>query len=205
MEAGHGIERTVLMYNDFILVGPAADPAGVNGLSSAAQAFQQIAVNGSYFASRGDQSGTYAAEQRIWAQAGLHPDPEESWYLSLGQGMGATLQFADERGAYTLSDRGTYLASTENLDDLIVMVGGASFYENIDDLLMNCYSVIAVNPSEFPGVDYDLARSFTMWISDPETKARIARFGIERFGQPLFYPVEADGSKPIQSPGQQAP
>lgn len=190
--AGYGVDRTVLMYNDFILVGPKQDPAGVHGMRYAADAFRRIAQREAEFASRGDRSGTHAREKQIWEKVGYQPTPEQDWYLSLGQSMGATLQFANERRAYTLTDRGTYLSQQENIPNLEVMVGGGSFSENPDDTLSNCYSVIIVNPEKHPEVKSEIARAFVDWISDPATKAEIGAFGVERIGQPLFYPTDSD-------------
>ena len=198
---GHGVDRTVLMYNDFVVVGPQEDPAGVRGLSTAAEAFMKIAAEEADFASRGDQSGTHGREMQIWNELGLQPTADQAWYLSLGQGMGATLQFANERRAYTLTDRGTFLAQMHNLAVLEVLVGGDSFYENQDESLLNCYSVIIVNPEQHPSVEFELAVDFVRWISDPATKARIGEIGLERFGQPLFYPADPDGSKPVPGSG----
>lgn len=200
---GYGVQRKVLMYNDFIIVGPVDDPVGVRGLPTAADAFVRIAEKEANFASRGDESGTHAREMRIWEQVGFQPSTEQDWYLSLGQGMGSTLQFANERGAYTLSDRGTFLAQSDNLPNLDVLVGGDSFFENPDETLLNCYSVMIVNPERYPDVEYDLAQNFVTWITDPETKTEIGKIGLERFGQPLFYPVSLDGGKP--APGQAEP
>ncbi|MDF1499540.1 MAG: substrate-binding domain-containing protein [Anaerolineales bacterium] len=201
--AGHGVQRTRLMYNDFILVGPSRDPASVHGLPSAAAAFESIAAHQAEFASRGDQSGTHAREVLIWDQVGFQPDPGMDWYLSLGQGMGSTLQFANEKGAYTLTDRGTYLSQLENLPNLAVHVGGASFFENQDETLLNCYSVMIVNPERHAEIEYELARLFIEWITEPATKSKIGSVGLERFDQPFFYPADADGEKPV--PGQPGP
>jgi tungstate transport system substrate-binding protein len=188
--AGHGVDRSVVMYNDFVLVGPDQDPAGVRGLKTAAEAFQRIAQKGVEFASRGDQSGTHARELQIWEQAGFQPSPVLDWYLSLGQSMGATLQFANERRAYTLTDRGTYLSQRSNLPNLDVMVGGGSLPENPDESLLNCYSVIIVNPGRHPEVNFDIAQAFEDWITAPKTKASIGDYGVDQFGQVLFYPAE---------------
>lgn len=201
--AGHGIDRTVLMYNDFVIVGPKRDPAGVRDLPSVAAGFENIAAHQAEFASRGDQSGTHAREMLIWEQLGMQPGPEQDWYLSLGQGMGATLQFSNERSAYTLTDRGTYLAQLEYLPDLDVLVGGGSFFENPDGMLLNCYSVMIVNPEQHPGVEIELAEEFVEWITDPGTKEQIGKVGLERFDQPLFYPAAPAGQKPV--PGQTQP
>jgi tungstate transport system substrate-binding protein len=200
---GFGVDRTNLMYNDFIVVGPDSDPAKIHGFSVAADAFRQIANRGAEFASRGDSSGTHAREQLIWEQVGFQPTKEQNWYLSLGQGMGSTLQFANERDAYALTDRGTFLAQRGNLPYLEVMVGGDSFFENQDESLLNCYSVIVVNPERHPEVEGELAREFVRWITDPHTKTKIGNVGVAKFNQPLFYPALRDGEKPI--PGQSQP
>ncbi len=203
VRAGYGVERTILMYNDFILVGPLDDPAGVLDFSSAAEAFERIAGKQAEFSSRGDESGTHGREKQIWEKVGFQPTHEQDWYLSLGQGMGSTLQFANERGTYTLTDRGTFLAQSENLPNLKVLVGGGSFFVNPDETLLNCYSVMIVNPERYPQVKFNLARDFIRWITDPATKANIAQIGVERFDQPLFYPADAEGKKPV--PGQPEP
>jgi tungstate transport system substrate-binding protein len=194
---GHGIDRMALMYNDFILVGPPEDPAGVSGLPSVVKAFGRIAESQADFASRGDESGTHAREKLIWERVGFKPNPDQEWYLSLGQGMGSTLQFANERRVYTLTDRGTYLAQLENLPNLVVLVGGDSLMDNPDEMLLNCYSVIIVNPEQHPQVELELAKDFVQWITDPATKEQIGTIGLEEFGQPLFYPADQDGAKPI--------
>ncbi len=182
---GHGVNRQDVMYNDFIIVGPESDPAGIRGLHSAAEAFRKIAAAQAPFASRGDGSGTETKEKAIWEQTGITPDPNSDWYFSLGQGMGNTLIFADERGAYTLTDRGTYLSMKDNLN-VVIMVGGDTIDENSDPTLLNPYGVIAVNPKQHPGVQYDLAMKFIAWLTSTDTQRRIQEFKKE--GQPLFYP-----------------
>ncbi len=127
-------------------------------------------------------------ELQLWEAAGFHPVADTPWYDALGQGMGATLQFANERSAYTLTDRGTYLALQDGLPNLVIMVGGATIGENSDPRLLNPYSVIPVNPDVHPHIESVLAQSFVRWITSVETQARIAEFGVEEYGQPLFYP-----------------
>ena len=185
---GHGTERHDVMYNDFVLVGPAADPAGVAGMTTAAEALATISASGAPFASRGDDSGTHTKELSLWEAAGVAPDPAGGWYNSLGQGMGETLTFANEAGAYTLTDRGTFLSMRDNLPDLIVVVGGESIDGNADPALLNPYGVIPVNPDKSDAINADLAEKFAEWITSPEVQTMISEFGVDTFGQPLFYP-----------------
>ena len=188
VESGNGLARSDVMYNDYVLVGPQADPAGVAGMASAGEAFAKIAASRQPFASRGDDSGTYTKEVSIWKAAVVEPDPAGGWYLSLGQGMGETLQFADERQAYTLTDRGTYLAQRENLPGLVVLVGGDSIDQNPDKALYNPYGVIPVNPATHEGIEADMARKFVEWLTSLPTQELIGQYGVDEFGQPLFYP-----------------
>jgi tungstate transport system substrate-binding protein len=185
---GHGVDRHDVMYNDFILVGPEDDPAGVRGVALAKDALAQIAARASDFASRGDDSGTHTKEKSLWAAIPMKPTPQNAWYLSLGQGMGDTLTFANERGAYTLSDRATFLALQANLPNLAIVVGGQTIDENHDSSLLNPYGVIAVNPETHPGVQYELAIQFINWLTSSETQHRIAEYGKDEFGQALFFP-----------------
>jgi len=185
---GYGLARYDVMYNDFVLVGPPDDPAGIAGSSTAAEALARIAQAQSPFASRGDDSGTHTKEKALWQAAGIDPDPNAGWYSSLGQGMGETLQFANEQAAYTLSDRATYLAQRDNLPNLVILVGGNSIAENPDPALLNPYGVIPVNPEGHEGIQADLAQEFVDWLTSVETQETIAAFGVDRFGQPLFYP-----------------
>ena len=185
---GHALARFDVMYNDFIIVGPSADPAKINGLSSAKDAFKAIMSASAPFASRGDKSGTNTKELSIWASAGITPTAEMTWYNALGQGMGDTLLFANERQAYTLSDRGTFLAMQSKLPDLAILMGGASLADNKDKSLLNPYGVLAVNPQMHPGVNAALADKFVAWLLAPETQKLIGAFGVDKFGQPLFYP-----------------
>jgi len=167
--AGYGLARSDVMYNDFIVVGPHADPAGIQSLATAAEAFAAIAAVEARFASRGDDSGTHTKELSIWTAAGLEPSPDQGWYLSLGQGMGETLQFANESGAYTLADRGTFLAQRDNLLDLMILFGGESIAENPDAKLYNPYGVIPVNPELHEGIQAELAQQFVEWLTSVET------------------------------------
>lgn len=184
---GHGTARSDVMYNDFIVVGPASDPASVAGNALASEALAAIAAAGATFASRGDDSGTHSKERSLWDAAGVTANPDADWYKSLGQGMGSTLIYANETGAYTLTDRGTFLAQSESLPNLQVMVGGASIDENVDPALLNPYGVIPVNPDK-GGIDGALADSFVAWLTSIETQEMIGTFGVAAFGQPLFYP-----------------
>ncbi len=185
---GDGVNRLDVMYNDFIIVGPRADSAGIKGLATGKEAFTQIAAKSAPFASRGDKSGTNTKELSIWASAQITPTVDSGWYFSIGQGMGETLLFADEKQAYTLSDRGTWLAQKDKLPNLAVLVGGDSISANKDKSLLNPYGVIPVNPAKHPGVHFDLATQFAQWITSMETQQMIADYGRDKFGQPLFYP-----------------
>ncbi len=185
---GHGTGRFDVMYNDFVLVGPADDPAGVAGMTTAAEALAAIAAAGAPFASRGDDSGTHTKELSLWEAAGVTPDPAGGWYNSLGQGMGETLTFANETGAYTLTDRGTFLSMRENLPNLVVAVGGDSIDGNADPALLNPYGVIPVNPDKSDAINNELANTFVDWITSADVQAQIGQFGVDTYGQPLFYP-----------------
>ncbi len=186
---GEADARADVMYNDFVIVGPSEDPAAIAGLPTARDAFRKIMEAGAPFASRGDRSGTHAAELSIWAALAITPTVEMPWYNSLGQGMGDTLLFAAEQRAYTLADRGTYLAMRDRLPGLTVLVGGDTLAENRDPMLLNPYGILAVSPKKHPGVNHALALAFVRWLTSAETQAKIARFGVERYGQPLFYPA----------------
>ena len=185
--AGHGTARYDVMYNDFVLVGPAADPAGAGGMTVVGDALAAIAGAEALFASRGDDSGTHTKELALWEMAGLGVDANNEWYSSLGQGMGDTLVFANEAGAYTLTDRATFLATQANLPNLAILVGGDSIADNQDPNLLNPYGVIPVNPDK-GNINEALAQQFVEWLTSLETQELIAAFGVEQFGQPLFYP-----------------
>ncbi|MBM4421794.1 MAG: LysM peptidoglycan-binding domain-containing protein [Chloroflexi bacterium] len=186
---GNGIDRRDVMYNDFVIVGPLNDPAGIGGLSSAKDAFAKIAAAGSPFASRGDNSGTNTKETSLWTAAGLKPKSGANGYVALGQGMGETLLYSNETGSYTLADRGTWLALSAKLPNLTLLVGGASVKKNPDPALFNPYGVIAVNPVKFPKVNYPKAKLFIEWITSLSIQRRIYEFGRSLYGESLFYPV----------------
>ncbi len=177
---GYGVDRTAVMHNDYVLIGPTADPAGVKGMTDTVAAFAKIAAAGATFISRGDNSGTHSKELSIWSKATISPT-RESWYVSAGQGMGAVLQMAEEKEAYTLSDRGTYMARTAEGYSLPILLEG-------DKVLFNPYHVIAVNPEKYPDINYTGAKAFIDWIVSPETQALISAFTEPKSGKPLFYP-----------------
>jgi len=176
---GYGINRKDVMHNDFVIAGPENDPASIRGFT-VEEAFKVLSQTGNLFVSRGDNSGTNKKEISIWEKAGI--SPEGKWYLESGQGMGNTLRIADEKQAYTITDRGTYLSQEENLS-LIILVEG-------DKVLFNPYGVIAVNPEKHPDIDinYNGAIAFIEFITSKKGQSIIKNFGIEKFGQPLFYP-----------------
>ena len=179
---GWGVGRHDLMYNDFIVVGPKADPAGVAGSKDAVAAFRRVAHARAPFVTRGDDSGTNAAELRFWRDAGIDPKaasgPGAGWYKNIGGGMGAALNTAAAMGAYTLSDRGTWL-NFGNSRDLVVVVEG-------DQRLFNQYGVMLVNPARHPTVKADLGQRFIDWLISPEGQATVAGYKIN--GQQLFFP-----------------
>ena len=176
---GYGIDRREVMYNDFILVGPKSDPAKVAGTKDIVAALKKIADSKSAFASRGDKSGTHAAELRLWKQAGVDPATGKgSWYRETGSGMGPTLNTAAASDAYALSDRGTWL-SFKNRRDLAIAVEG-------DQRLFNQYGVMLVNPAKHPHVKKDLGMAFIDWITSPEGQKAIADYKID--GEQLFFP-----------------
>jgi tungstate transport system substrate-binding protein len=185
---GHARERFDVMYNDFIVVGPTADPAKVAGMAMAKDAFQAIMDSESLFVSRGDKSGTNTKELSIWSSLNITPTAEMAWYNAIGQGMGDTLLFANEQSGYTLADRGTYLSMRDKLPGLAILVGGNSLDKNQDKSLLNPYGVLAVNPEMHPGVNAALAEAFVAWLISPETQKMIGGYGVDTFGQPLFYP-----------------
>jgi tungstate transport system substrate-binding protein len=185
---GHATRRDDVMYNDFVIAGPKADPAGIGRTKLAVEAFKAIARSNATFASRGDKSGTHTKERAIWRSAGLAPASEMIWYLSVGQGMGETLTFANERQAYTLCDRATWLAMRGKLNGLRLLFGGETLAANPDRDLRNDYGVIAISPAKHPSVQASLATRFVEWILSKPTQDRIGAFGVDRVGQPLFYP-----------------
>jgi tungstate transport system substrate-binding protein len=179
VKSGFGVDRKAVMKNEFIIIGPANDPAKVKSAKDAAAAMAQIKQNGAVFISRGDESGTHQKEKALWAKAGGKPDKN---YLEAGQGMEQVLFMANEKKAYTLSDRGTYLAVMDKLDLKIL-------FEH-DPMLDNPYSVIAVNPKLHPNVKYKEAELFINWITSPEVQAKIKSF--QKHGQVLFWPTAAE-------------
>jgi tungstate transport system substrate-binding protein len=176
---GKLLNRRLVMYNDFIVVGPEADPAKIRGEPRAAAALAKIAAAGARFVSRGDKSGTHILEQALWKEAGV--TPAAPWYIESGQGMGATLSIADDRRAYTLTDRGTYLAFSKRIA-LKTLVEG-------DRALFNVYSVMEVNPANGPRVNPAGGKAFADFMVASATQAVIKTFGVEKFGQPLFAPI----------------
>ena len=181
---GDGIERTLVMHNDFVLVGAGDDPAAIKAEADAKAALAAIASKEETFISRGDNSGTHALELKLWKALNIDPKGE-GWYQESGQGMGATLQIANQKNAYTISDRGTYLAQKKNLDLDILYEGDAS--------LLNVYHVIVVTPERHSGVNATAARAFAAFITRADIQQMIAEFGIDDYGEPLFFP---DAGKP---------
>jgi len=192
MAAGNGESRQIVMHNDFIIVGPADDPAGVGGAADAAAALALIADSGEAFISRGDESGTHNKELSLWEKAGIDP-AGEGWYQETGQGMGATLGIASEKQGYTLSDRGTYLAQKDDHDLDLLREGDAA--------LFNVYHVIVVNPEKHSKVNVEAARDFAAFITSAATQAVIRDFGVEDYGEPLFVPEAlVEGATPTPNP-----
>jgi len=171
--------RRLVMYNDFVIIGPAEDPAKIKGVTDAAEAMKRIAASQSRFVSRGDKSGTHILEQALWARAGV--EPRGAWYIESGQGMGQTLGIADDRRAYTLTDRATYLAFSKRVD-LPILV-------EKDRPLLNIYSVMEVNPANGPRINGNGGKAFAEFILSPDTQAVIKTFGLAKYGQPLFVPI----------------
>jgi tungstate transport system substrate-binding protein len=175
---GYGVDRRDVMYNDFVLVGPKNDPAGVKGAADAKDAFARVAATGALFVSRGDNSGTHAAELRFWQAAALDPKSAAAGYRESGSGMGATLNMAAGIGAYTLSDRGTWL-SFKNRQDLTIVFAG-------DPAMFNPYGIVLVNPARHPYVKKDAGTAFIDWVTGGEGQAAIAEYKIN--GEQLFFP-----------------
>lgn len=203
VEKGFGTKRYAVMHNDFVLIGPPADPAGIKGVKDSVTALEKIAASKAPFISRGDDSGTHTKEQSIWAKTSLKlvetsqslviegketkvvskkPENSDAWYYSIGQGMGKTITFADEKNGYTIADRGTYIAykwGKKPAVDLEVLCEG-------DASLANPYGVIPVNPKKFPHVKFDLAQKFTDWLMSARGQGVIAGYKVE--GRQLFFP-----------------
>ena len=179
VEEGKMSNRRLVMYNDFVIIGPPDDPAKIRGVPKAVDAVERIAESQSRFVSRGDKSGTHVLEQGLWKQAGI--EPKGAWYIESGQGMGQTLGIANDRRAYTLTDRGTYLAFQKRVD-LPILV-------EKDRPLLNIYSVMEVNPANGPRVNVAGGKAFAEFILAPETQAIIKTFGVDKYGQALFVPI----------------
>ena len=179
VDEGKVLDRRLVMVNDFVIIGPEGDPAGIKGEKSAVAALRKIAAKGARFVSRGDKSGTHLLEQGLWKQANVTPASPS--YIESGQGMSATLGIADDRQAYTLTDRATYLALTKRVK-LKTMVEG-------DTPLLNIYSVMVVNPANGSRVNIAGGKAFAEFMLAPETQAVIKTFGVEKYGQPLFVPI----------------
>jgi tungstate transport system substrate-binding protein len=178
VEDGKMLNRRLVMYNDFVVIGPAEDPAGIKG-QRAAEALRRIAAAGARFVSRGDKSGTHLLEQALWKQAGI--EPKGAWYIESGQGMGQTLGIANDRRAYTLTDRGTYLAFQKRVDLPILA--------EKDRPLLNIYSVMEVNPANGPRVNAAAGKAFADFMLTPEVQRVIRTFGVDKYGQALFVPI----------------
>lgn len=184
VQSGAGINRVLVMHNDFVIVGPASDPAGIKGMTSAVDAMKKIADSKSTFVSRADKSGTNAWELAVWAKFGITPTGQ-SWYIATGQGMGATLIVADQKNGYTISDRGTYTAyAFQKSISLAMMVDGTQ----VDPSMINVYHVIQVNPMMFPKVNAAGAKAFSDFMVAPATQQVIGTFGIITYGKALFTP-----------------
>lgn len=180
MENGFGSDRALVMHNDFVIVGPSTDPAAIEGMS-VVEALKAVVARQATFVSRGDDSGTHRAELGLWKRAGLDPlTAAPPSYLETGQGMGASLTIASEKGAYIVTDRATFLASNANLKLSILVEGDRS--------LLNIYHVITVNPDRWPKTNYDGALAFLRFMADPTTQELIGQFGVDQFGEPLFFP-----------------
>ncbi len=176
---GYGVNRRIIMHNDFVVVGPPEDPAKIKGTQVAVEAFKKIASAGSLFLSRGDKSGTHSKELAIWKAAGMKPEVQK-WYQQTGLGMGQTLNVVSEKKGYTLADRGTYLALKKRLGLDILTEG--------DAILLNVYHVIEVNPAKWPKVNAAGGKAFADFMVSKEVQDIIKTFGVEKFGSPLFFP-----------------
>lgn len=185
MLEGSGSSRQLVMHNDFILVGPAQDPARIKGAKTSAEALKKIALNGALYLSRADNSGTHAKEKLLWKAAGMAPEGNK-WFQQTGLGMGQTLNIASEKNGYTLTDRATYLALKKNLS-LVILVEG-------DAKLLNVYHIIEVNAAKWPKVNAAGAKAFADFMVSRKTQGVIGSFGVDKYGSPLFFPDA--GKKP---------
>ena len=187
---GKMLNRRLVMYNDFVILGPAEDPAKIKGMTKATDAMKAIASTGARFVSRGDNSGTHNLEKELWKLAGV--EPQTGWYIESGQGMGATLGIADDRKAYTLTDRGTYLAFQKRVRLPILLEG--------DRPLLNLYSVMEVNPANGPKVNTAGGKAFADFMVSADVQKAIKTFGIDKYGQPLFVPVAGTKEEDVGRP-----
>lgn len=185
VDSGYFVSRRLVMHNDFLIIGPSADPAGLRGMTEAVAAVRRLAEQRAVFVSRGDQSGTHKLEQKLWRLSGVAPPGAGGWYIESGHGMGETLQMSDEKRAYTITDRATYLAWRDRVQ-LEPLVEG-------DPVLYNVYHVLEVNPQNAPRIHAAGGKAFADFLVAPATQALIGEFGKRRFGQSLFVP---DADKP---------
>ena len=187
---GFGINRRLVMHNDFIIVGSPDDPAKIRGIRSTGEAMKKIASAGKLFLSRGDNSGTNAKENQVWKVAGINPE-KEKWYQQTGLGMGQTLNVTAEKKGYTLTDRGTYLALKKTL--------GLDILNEGDAILLNIYHVVEINPAKWPRVNVAGGKAFADFMVTPETQEVVKTFGTDKFGAPLFFP---DAGKKVEELGK---
>jgi tungstate transport system substrate-binding protein len=190
VEEGYGINRRLVMHNDYIIVGPAADSAKIKGVKSSTDALKLIANANALFVSRGDNSGTHSQEKKLWKSAGIEPGGQK-WYQETGLGMGQTLNVVSEKKGYTLADRGTYLAMKKSLGLDILVEGDAA--------LLNIYHVIEVNSAKWPKANAGGARAFADFMVSKKTQDIIKTFGVDKFGSPLFFP---DAGKKVEDLGK---
>jgi tungstate transport system substrate-binding protein len=188
VQEGYGVHRYPLMFNDFVIVGPLNDPVAIKGMTSAVEALRKIAAAKGTFVSRADKSGTHAKEQSLWKLAEINPQGD--WYLKAGAGMAETLRTASEKGAYTLTDRATYLAQRTKLDLEVVVVK--------DELLLNHYALVQLSAAKYPDLNHEGAERFISFLFGSEAQRAIATFGQDKFGQPLFFLLRSDGGKPAK-------
>jgi len=190
MDGGYGVNRRLVMHNDFIIVGPAADSAKIKGIKMSAEALKLIAKSNALFLSRSDKSGTHAKEMSLWKQTGINPSGQK-WYQETGLGMGQTLNVAAEKKGYTLTDRGTYLALKKKLGLDILVEGDAS--------LLNIYHVIEVNSAKWPKANAQGAKAFADFMVSKKTQSIVKTFGVDKYGSPLFFP---DAGKKVEDLGK---
>lgn len=187
---GFGINRRLVMHNDFIIVGPPSDPAKIKGIKSTKEAFKKIAAANQLFLSRGDNSGTHAKEKDVWKAAGINQE-KEKWYQQTGLGMGQTLNVAAEKKGYSQTDRATYLALKKNL--------GLEILNEGDSILLNIYHVIEINPAKWPKINIPGGKAFADFMVAQDTQDVIKAFGVDKFGAPLFFP---DAGKKVEDLGK---